>query len=423
MPPFFFAHSPFMPLVPLCFLRVTNGMPRLRRRAFAGPTEMSAVHAPDSDDIWSTSIGNRVVLVCLCLVLALAVTAGGSARPDIIGLLFVRLAAVVAIALLLLATPVGQLRRTLLVARFGLVAVALVAVQLVPLPPALWGVLPGHADYAAMAEAAVGPVWRPLTMTPDLTVNALLALLPGIAVALCAAVQSRALRAPMLMVLVVCALGSALLGLTQLAAGDGTPLRWYPITNDSSAVGIFANRNHHAVFLASAMPAVAAWSRIGTMKLRRGQTTRPYLFGTIAACTAFAAMAIATGSRFGIVASAIGAIGAAVLYLAGRPTERLPALGARTKAATGVAMLAILGAAGLLAALPGSGLRRILSEGVGDDSRAAWLAPLYEMAMTFMPFGVWVRIVRQRLSRVRAFRTAAPDLSQRRAQRSRPDRD
>lgn len=348
---------------------------------------MSLVYNPTFTDNLPSHIAERIALAGLFVVFVTCVAIGGSSRPDVLGVLGIRVAAVVALAALLLFAPVQQLRLVLPFGRFALVIVGLVAVQLIPLPPSLWRILPGHASYAAMAEVAVGPVWRPLSMAPDLTVNALLALLPTIAVTFCAAVQPRAVHGQIMFAIILCALGSALLGLLQLAAGEGTVLRWYPLTNTAAAVGIFANRNHHAVFLAGAMPFVAAWARSRTLSLRRGESSRSIGWVLIVACALLLTITVATGSRFGIVAVTIGAIGAAAIYRTGRASERMSELTFRARLIGAISTLAILATVVLLAALPGSALRRLFSQGVGDESRAAWLAPLQDMMMAFMPFG------------------------------------
>src|ERR1700761_6619056 len=65
-----------------------------------------------------------------------------------------------------------------------LVAVLLVpANQLVPLPPGLWRALPGRADFAATyAVAGMAAPGMPLSLAPDATWDAGLALLPPAAV-------------------------------------------------------------------------------------------------------------------------------------------------------------------------------------------------------------------------------------------------
>mgnify|MGYP007125385276 CR=1 FL=1 len=59
---------------------------------------------------------------------------------------------------------------------FGLAvaALALTIAHLVPLPPAIWSQLPGRELVSEIDRAAgLGDVWRPLSLTPGATWNAL----------------------------------------------------------------------------------------------------------------------------------------------------------------------------------------------------------------------------------------------------------
>lgn len=191
----------------------------------------------------------------------------------------------------------------------------------------------------------------------------------------------------MLLGLAVVAGASGMLGLVQLAAGSGTPLRYYPITSDSAAVGIFANRNHHAAFLACAMPAVAAWAR---MRLSAARNARPSGFSAplvAGACFVLAALAVATGSRFGIVAALIGAAGALAVYSTSSIGTSLRALSVRERLLAALVAVLVIGGGLVVATLPGSAVRRLVAEGAGDDARLAWLTPIWRMIVAFMPFG------------------------------------
>ena len=326
--------------------------------------------------------------LCLVLLFTACVATGGSARVDVLGLIAIRLVAVFALAAVALSAtghPVPGAYRRLW---FPALIILWVIVQLIPLPPGVWRALPGHAGYAQMAESVVGPVWRPLSMTPDLTINAFLALLAPLAAMLCAELAPRRLLPSMLVAFVGIAAASGVLGLVQLAAGPATVLRYYPITTENAAVGIFANRNHHAVFLACAMPATAAWARMRATEARFNRSPQVFMGVVVGvACVVFSALSVATGSRFGIAAALIGVLGAVVVYRtpAARLLHRM--LSVRERLIAVLIMVFVFGAGTIVATLPGSALQRLLVEGAGDEDRLQRLGQVVHMILTFMPFG------------------------------------
>ena len=118
---------------------------------------------------------------------------GGAARSDEPQQIVVRLAAIAFGAAALMRLTPQEARRVRAPLGFLLAAAALVAAQLVPLPPALWEALPGRAPFVVLGPlAGFGTIWRPLSLVPDGGLNALAALLPPIAgVLLVASVQGK----------------------------------------------------------------------------------------------------------------------------------------------------------------------------------------------------------------------------------------
>ncbi|HYE46158.1 MAG TPA: O-antigen ligase family protein [Caulobacter sp.] len=139
----------------------------------------------------------------------------------------------------------------------GLLVIA--AIQLVPLPPELWSRLPGHgASAEALRLAGLEIGWRPLSLTPDLTVGSLLALLPAVAIFLAAVLLRPSQQAWLAAGVVAFALVSLGLGAVQLVDGKDSAFFLYPFANRDNAVGLFANRNHQAALLVTALPFAAA---------------------------------------------------------------------------------------------------------------------------------------------------------------------
>lgn len=126
---------------------------------------------------------------------------------------------------------------------------------MVPLPVSIWSAFGGRAELVAeLRSAGVGIGWHALSLDPDATLRATLALLPPMAVGLLSLSLPRRQQVRLLQLILVLALASAVLGLAQLAGGPDSPLRWHAITNADSAVEAFANRNHLATLLVLSLP-------------------------------------------------------------------------------------------------------------------------------------------------------------------------
>jgi O-antigen ligase len=127
-------------------------------------------------------------------------------------------------------------------------------VQLVPLPPSLWGQLPGHAVYVQALHDIGAPqdAWRPISVSPDATRAALLAGIPiGAAFLLGCLATLRQLRV-LLLAVAVLAFAEVLLGLLQISGGQYSPF-FFGVMTYGPPVGTFANRNHFGNYLAMAL--------------------------------------------------------------------------------------------------------------------------------------------------------------------------
>jgi O-antigen ligase len=187
---------------------------------------------------------------------------GGGTRQ---GLWSDALAQIVSLPLLAVASfrlkalPSSQLRLPL----FLIFAVVLVPVlQLVPLPPGLWTILPGRAEVAE-AYKAVGMSlpFLPISLEPLTTLRSVLSLLPAVAVFLGVFCLRRGteFRWVLLLIFSVAIVGVGL-ELMQLVGGVHSPLRFYNITDVHRGVGLFANSNHQAAFLYAVIPYAAIWA-------------------------------------------------------------------------------------------------------------------------------------------------------------------
>lgn len=269
-----------------------------------------------------------MALCVLVALLAIAALLGGSSRPDASQLLFLRPASVLLLTVaILLATP-----SRLSSVRIPLILLQLLAgvmiLQLVPLPPSVWQSLPGRELVTQLGlSLGMEEIWRPLSLTPSRTLNALFSLVVPAAALILLSVQSQRRRIILLSFIGI-GVGNALLGLVQIGTGFGYI---YDITNLGSPVGFFANRNHAAIMHALTLIAIARTliSRgigLDHMALRAG------LYG---AYIVVLLAAITSGSRAGLVATIFAtAISVYLLWLQGRQhrpedgaTKWVPALG------------------------------------------------------------------------------------------------
>src|SRR5205807_2694549 len=130
---------------------------------------------------------------------------------------------------ILLSRAVGALKWPLV---FVLAIIVIPALQLVPLPQALWSLLPARDVIRESYTIIGGPLpLLPLSMSPTYTWLSGLSLIPCLAIFLgCLTLDTRQRRD---LSLLVVALGviSVGLGLLQLAQGPQSPLRFFAVTN------------------------------------------------------------------------------------------------------------------------------------------------------------------------------------------------
>lgn len=191
----------------------------------------------------------------LCLVL------GGSAQ-GIWSNLLLQLIGLAIIAWAAAARPeqdLGRPAKQLLL--IVLVALAIVALQLVPLPVSIWAHLGARERIAdGYGVLGIAPPPMPVSLAPYDALGTLLTVIPALGM-LCAIVQLKAHKPSWLaLALLAGTFAGILLGAMQVASADPSISRWYPysFSNFGYAVGFFANVNHMAMLLVIAVPFVAA---------------------------------------------------------------------------------------------------------------------------------------------------------------------
>lgn len=319
--------------------------------------------------------------VLLSLFLLVLWVAGGASRGDVLGQVVVRGAAWVSLVIIALmgAVPSVGRERTPLV--FLMLAIALVLLQLVPLPPSIWQALPGRAllsDAATIAGQA--QPWRPVSMVPGATLNALAALVVPFATLVLLSGISDAERSWLKGVLLGLALASALLALLQFS-GSGFN---NPFINDTPGQisASFANRNHLALFLSFGCVLAPAWAFGGRQEMQWRS------FAALGMVLLFVLTIMATGSRAGLLLGVVALVVAPMLVrrdirrtMRRYPPWALPALIA------GIFAL-ILGAVLVaFAADRAISLQRIFAADGVEDMRTRALPTILTMIGIYFPIG------------------------------------
>lgn len=323
--------------------------------------------------------------------LVLVFLTGGGSRSDIQSLIILRPAALLLLAYGIWGLTAGHVREHRFLFAMALACLCLTALHLFPLPPTLWHSLQGRG-LLVETDVLVGNqlVWRPLTMVPSATWNALFALVVPCAVLTLAVQLDRERQFRLLSVLLGLGFISGLLGLMQSIGPTNGALYFYRITNEGLAVGLFANRNHHAVFLSCMFPMLAVYASPGersSQKSSQKKGLRQWLSLTVAAM--LIPLILVTGSRVGLITGAIGLLSVLWLYRfpesGGRPRRKTKNAG-RLWYYLGVGGVAILVLTTALAARA-KVFDRLFASEKADELRFRMWGPIAEMAEKYLPFG------------------------------------
>ena len=317
-------------------------------------------------------------VILLASFLAVLWLAGGASRAEVLGQVLVRGAAWSLLVVAALFGPRPQLRGAGAIPYLILAAVVLVALQLVPLPPAIWEALPGRAVFLQAVEGA--QPWRPWSIVPGATWNALGSLVVPVAVLLFTAGLSEQERRWLPAMILALVTASTLLGLLQFSG-----VRFNnPLINEGVGAvnGTFANRNHFALFLTLGCILVPVWAFQGS---RRPMRRIPIALGLL---LLFILLILASGSRAGLglgvfaVALGLGIVWADMRrLLQGSPRWALPAIVA------GILAIVVMFVLVSVAAGRAESITRVLSVDPSADMRSRALPTIMAMIRTYFPLG------------------------------------
>lgn len=310
------------------------------------------------------------------LLLILLFLAGGSARADVLGQVVVRTGAWT----VLVACVLFQRRASLVGPRpvFWLMLVALltVAIQLIPLPPSIWQALPGRSILTGAVEEGVAP-WRPIAIVPGAAFNAASSLVVPFAILFALGGVRAYERRWVFNLLFGLIVTSMLIGLIQFS---GVDLRNPLLNGDARQVsGLFANRNHFALFMAMGCAIAPVWA----FPAGRSPGWRlPVLGGLL---VLFLLTILASGSRAGLLLGGIGLLLGALLIWprAQRELRRYP----RWVLPVGSVLLIFAFVAASFAAGRAASIDRLFETDQLQDMRTRALPTVLLMIQTYFPVG------------------------------------
>jgi O-antigen ligase len=263
----------------------------------------------------------------------------------------------------------------------AILAVAVVALQLIPLPSSLWPHLGGRNALAGGYAVLGMPVPAlPLSLTPYASLDVLFTLIPPLAL-FCAIVRLRAYSATGLsLALLAGTIAGILLGALQVASADPATSPWYLYeeTNFNSATGFFANANHMATLLVITLPFLAA-----LLASARGANMQRY--SALLAVVAGAALVIVVGL---VLNRSLAGYVLTLPVLAASALIVMPARSYLRRWAMVLGALMLVGALGALATSSvrsGPGLSQDASTAV--QSRKEILSTTFSALPHFMPLG------------------------------------
>lgn len=330
-----------------------------------------------SNPFFRPTLAAPLLLLLLCVLWF----AGGASRGDVLGQTVVRATtwALLVLGLFFGTRPsFSDVRPVMLLL---IATIVLPLLQLIPLPPQIWQALPNR-DFFAEAAAASGQdqPWRPLSIVPGATLNALSAMIVPVVVLILVVGLTDSERTWLPSVMLGVVSGSMLIGLLQFSgAGFSSPM-----VNDQvgGVSGTFANRNHFAVFLAFGCVLAPVWARInGRISIWRGGIA-------IGLIILFFLAILASGSRMGIVVGILGIVlGSVSIHGELRQSPRRATNWVSpTLVAAIIGMFAILIIVSI-ASDRAESINRAMAVNFDDDLRSRSFTTVLAMIGTYLPFG------------------------------------
>jgi len=321
----------------------------------------------------------RLGLVPLYLLLCLLL--GGASAAGFWANMVLQLLAIPIIGWALLvrrSAPMSRAGRSLLT--LLVLMLGLIALQLIPLPPALWTLIPGREQTAAGFAMLGQPLpWLPISLAPYQTIGSALWLLPAIAVLL-GIVRLGNFRASLLAwVLALVTILSVAIGALQIVGGEGSPWYLYEITNYGVTTGFFSNANHMATLLVATVPFLAALYLSARSKGRSVQRSSG-LFVVLSGTLGVVFVGIAVNRSLAGIGLSVPVLAASLLMLISRK-RKLP------KWSAALVGLLLMGSVALAFSAPFHNNLTTQEARTAEDSRYTSFTKSLGAAREFLPLG------------------------------------
>jgi O-antigen ligase len=349
-------------------------------------------NAPRFDAVRALIAGFSPHFWVVSLLLALLFVTGGSSRYDTLSNLFLWPLGVIATAFGLATLRRGAVRENRVLLGLAGAVVLLGLLYLVPLPPVLWQSASSMRLVLEVDRATgQGDIWRSLSIAPDMTQGAFFSLFPVLAVLVNGvSIPAGELR-HLAVVVLISIVFTGLLTILQLSGPGNGIFYFYGVTNEGAAVGMFANRNHHAIYLAAAIPVLAVFAGSAA---RSHALHRRRQFLAAGAGVLILPIVLVSGSRAGFGLCVLGLLSVPILYWLSRPRRSRDSRkdrGVSRKALIGLGV----GGAGILALIGwavlsgrSESLFRIAATGDEVDRRFHVWPVVWAHLREVMPWGV-----------------------------------
>ena len=322
----------------------------------------------------------------LAAFIVLVFLTGGGARADIQSLAILRPASALALGYALWGMRRADVKGWGILIAVAVAITLLVGLHLIPLPPALWHALPGRELAITIDKTAgLGSVWRPISLVPSETWNALFSLLtPAAALALMIRISPLE-RQHVLLVLIVLGVFGGLLGMMQAVGPNNGPLYLYRITNGTEAVGLFANRNHHAIYLACLFPMLAVFASMAGNSVEQVRFRSGVALGI---GILLIPLLLVAGSRSGLALGIVGLVSAALLYKPPQTTAPAKRKVHRFNPRYVIAGVSVFGLTTLTILMSRANvIDRLFAQDAVSELRFAVWPRIVAMSTQYLPFG------------------------------------
>lgn len=246
------------------------------------------------------------------VALAASIALGGATQKGVVSDDLVQLICLPILGCIIL--EYGSLNESRASTLFGLTILAAVPLlQLIPLPPAIWTALPGHATIVATYHSAgLDLPWGSLSISPWATTRSACALIPPVTIFLGVQICGSHERRRLALLVVAFGVATVVLEIMQLVQGQDSALRFYAVTFQDVGVGFSANRNHTAAFLSATIP-IAAFAFDRSIRHRTHGVVLLLLYWL----TAWLGLMM-TASRSALLLGFVATIGSVALSMRGR---------------------------------------------------------------------------------------------------------